>query len=411
MSGAGLSGRESGRENMPSNNFYFLGGGPLSKSLLNRALIVKSWFPDFAIKGSSACGDIQIMEKAVARLKTEKEFFCGLSGSALRFLAVRLSRERGEFFLRAAPALMARPLHELSGFLAQLGASGRREKNGWRIVSEGWRPQGDCICVPSQTTSQYASALALSGWNLERDLWFSLGRGAASPSYFQMTMDFLRGLGMEIKESGLERQIPKGQRLKVFEYKPERDKSCLFVLGALAALKGRAIFTSYEKASLQPDAVFPEILRAMGVSVERKGDRLSVSRAGELKPVSMDLELCPDLFPVLAVLCAKAGGESRLSGLRRLAFKESNRLKKTRELLRLAGIKTSLEGDALLIYGQKEWSGRGGRLRSEPAVFDTAQDHRMAMAGELARQAGAALAIQGKEAARKSFPDFFALVK
>lgn len=389
--------------------FYFLGPGPFSKSLLNRALTVKSWFPEFSIKGGSRCRDILIMEKAAADINSRqpekaKKLFCGQSASALRFLALRVSRERGEFFLQAEPSLLRRPLHELSSLLAQLGAEARPEKTGWRIVSEGWAPQGDCVAAPSQTTSQCGSALALSSWQLKKGLWFSFSRLAASRSYFEMTLSFLRGLGMEIKESGDEYYIPKGQKPKIFECRPERDKSCLFALGAWAAFKGRAIFTSWEKRSLQPDSVFPSVLQSMGACAEESEGRLSISRAGRLKPLSMDLSLCPDMFPLLAVLCARAEGESRLSGLRRQAFKESNRLKKTTELLHLSGIKTRLEEGALTVFGRAKWP------EARPFVFDCAQDHRMSMAAELARQMGAPLKIHGREAADKSFPDFFSLV-
>ena len=79
-------------------SFYFLGQGPLSKSLLNRALIVKSWFPEFNIEGSSDCDDIKIMESAIHSLDSKKEFDCGLSGTAFRFLVLRLSRKKGNFF-------------------------------------------------------------------------------------------------------------------------------------------------------------------------------------------------------------------------------------------------------------------------------------------------------------------------
>ncbi len=389
--------------------FYFLGPGPFSKSLLNRALAVKSWFPEFSIKGGSRCRDILIMEKAIADInkwgpEKPKKLFCGQSASAFRFLALRVSRERGEFFLQAEPSLLRRPLHELASLLAQLGAEASPERSGWRIVSEGWAPQGDCIAAPSQTTSQCGSALALSGWQLKKDLWFSYQKRAGSRSYFEMTLSFLRGLGMEIKESGDEYQIPRGQKPKVFECRPERDKSCLFALGAWAAFKGRAVFTSWESLSLQPDSVFPQALQSMGASVEESEGRLSISRAARLKPLSMDLSLCPDMFPLLAVLCAGAEGASRLRGLRRQAFKESNRLEKTKELLHLSGIKTSLQRDELTVFGRAKWPG------ARPFVFDSSQDHRMSMAAELARQMGAPLKIHGREAADKSFPDFFSLV-
>ena len=51
--------------------FQFMGSGPFSKSLLNRAWVVKSYYPSFEILGSSSCDDVQIIENAV------HSFSCG----------------------------------------------------------------------------------------------------------------------------------------------------------------------------------------------------------------------------------------------------------------------------------------------------------------------------------------------
>ena len=386
------------------DTFYFSGRVPLSKSLLNRALIIQSQFPDFKIQGTDACEDIQIMTRLTGQIRKSrrKEFNCGLSASAFRFLALRLSREKGAYFLTGEPALLNRQTEELSTLLSQAGVTAVREEGGWKIVSEGWIPQGDGISVPCQTTSQYSSGLLLSGWNLERDLFFTLNGDPVSRSHFQMSLDFVRRLGMEVKGSRGEYYIPKGQKLKVFHYRPEPDQNCLFVLSALAISGKEIVFSLWEDGSLQPEAVFPRILRQMGAPIERKGNQYSISQPSRLKPVEWDLRSTPDLFPVLAVLCAGARGRSLLSGLRHQAFKESHRLDKTAELLRLANIQTEKTEDTLTIYGA------GQKTPSKPFVFDSAGDHRMVMSAVILKKLlNVPIHITGKEAVNKSFPDFF----
>ena len=378
-----------------------MGAAPLSKSLLSRALIVKSWFPEFHIKGDSSCEDIQILTKAVRDFPKETVYHCDLSGTALRFLALYFSRTPGEFTLTGDNALLSRPFHELPILLNQLSVQAKQVENGWHIVSKGWVPQGDCVYVPSGITSQYASALLLNSWMLNTDLYFDLGPSPVSFAYFKMTLNFVRHLGMQVKESGKEYWIPKNQKIKVFSFKPEQDKSCLFALAALAALKGQCLFKPWEKSSLQPDGIFPEVLNSLGVSLKEEKDTLKVRGGSPLKPITFNVRSYPDMFPVLAVLCAKAEGKSCLSDIRHQAFKESHRLNKIKELLELSGIKTKEERDSLFIFGKKE------PPFVSPFVFDCSKDHRIAMAAALMKKSGSPVHLIGSETVNKSFPNFF----
>lgn len=386
------------------NDFSFLGRGPLSKSLLNRALIIKSWFPDFVIHGSSQCEDVRIMTRAIENFKKKTKFDCGLSGTAFRFLAVRLSREKGEFLLTTEKPLRDRPIEEIKKLLPQLSANVKKTDNGFLISSDGWKVQGDYVNVPSQITSQYASALLLNGWGLDQDLYFSIGKNPVSYSYFKMTLDFVQTLGLHVQKNGQEFLIPKKQKIKKWDYTPEQDKSCLFALACLAALRGRAVFLDWEEESLQPDHIFPKILRDMGVPVEFKNKRLVVSKCNNLKSLKIDLKNFPDLFPLLSVLCAKAKGASEFRGLSHLRFKESDRLNKIKELLGLCGIQMNTQNDQCVIYGKKNWS------ETAPFVFDTAHDHRMLMAGELVSSLGVPITLQGRDSINKSFPEFYSYI-
>ena len=516
---------------MSQKDFHFIGKAPLSKSLLNRALIIKSWYPDFVIHGSSSCGDVLIMESAVKKisqfalsfkigygdsrfrgndsvsgndkasgndsvsgndnasgndsasgndnasgndsasgndkasgndnasgndsasgndkasgndnasgndsasgndflsregemrenfvsiegkdsedknkkLTQNKEFDCALSGTAFRFLAVRLSREKGEFVLTADKALFKRPLEEAVSLLSQLSVSIKKTEQAYVIFSEGWGLQGDCVYVPSQITSQWASALLLNSWNLDQDLYFVFNSSAVSYPYFKMTLDFVRKLGLIVHQKGSDFFIPKGQYLKKREYHPEQDKSCLFTLACFAVLKGKAVFLDWEEESLQADHIFPNILKTMGVSVDLREDHLIVSKCEDLKALDVSVKREPDLFPMLSVLCAKVEGLSILREVSHLDFKESSRAQKLKELLEKCGIKVEIQNDDFLIYGQKSWN-----HKITPFLFDTEEDHRLVMAGELVSVMGVPITLKGKSAVNKSFPEFYSLIQ
>ena len=471
---------------MSKKSFRFIGKAPLSKSLLNRALIIKSWYPNFVIHGSSSCEDILVMDSAVKKLykfglnfsacsgdsrfrgndsrdknstpspiKHKQEFDCGLSGTAFRFLAVRLSREKGEFMLKADKALFKRPLEEVSSLLSQLSVSIEKTEQAYVISSEGWKLQGDCVYVPSQVTSQWASALLLNSWNLDQDLYFVLNKSVVSYPYFNMTLSFVKSLGLIVQQQGNEFFVPKGQGLKKGEYRPEQDKSCLFALACFAVLNGQAVFLDWEIDSLQADHIFPDILQTMGAPVELRKDQPSqssvsfdsdshsreshhpsesrhsnesrhsresgnlqnklknlnqtnviISKCDHLKTLNISLKGQPDLFPLLAVLCAKAEGLSVLREVSHLAFKESNRLQKIKELLEKCGVQVKIQENDFLIYGQREWNSE-----ISPFEFDTEQDHRLLMAGELVASMGVPVTLKGKDSVNKSFPEFYSLIQ
>ena len=125
---------------MRTSEFFFLGEAGCSKSLLNRAFIVKSFYPEFDIKKTSFCEDIQVIAQATQNINQDTEFDCGFSGSAMRFLAFRLSRNAGEFLLKGEPQLMKRPFYDLERVLSQLGVQTKRVHGGFKIVSEGLEP-------------------------------------------------------------------------------------------------------------------------------------------------------------------------------------------------------------------------------------------------------------------------------
>ena len=103
---------------------------------------------------------------------------------------------------------------------------------------------------------------------------------------------------------------------------------------------------------------------------------------------------------MLAVLCARAQGESRLSGLSHLAAKESDRLQGTIRLLERLGRKTAVIGDVLTIFGNKDFFTASG-------LYDPDQDHRMAMAAQAANFYGASFKIETPQVTKKSFPHFW----
>lgn len=382
-------------------HFSFTGQVPASKSFFNRALIVQSFFPQLQLRGESTCDDVKIMKAAVAALPAGQPIPCGEAGTVIRFMALRASREKGEFLLQGSPRLLARPQTELLRLLPQLGAQIEMRPDGILIRSAGWRPPREILKVRANESSQFLSGLLLSCWNLPFALDFEIEGPRVSNSYWEMTLRFCQGLGMESKVTGNHIQISAGQKPQVPNVVVEPDYSSAFPLAVAGSLWGEARFLKMAVRSLQPDAIFPNLLASCGAKVERLSEDLRFQTQGPLIGRRHHLLETPDLFPVLAVQAAFSQGESQLTGAPQLAAKESNRLMKSFELLKLAGVACEMRGDDLVVQGQ-------GPLFIPTAFdFDPDQDHRMAMAAGLLKLKNSKITIQTPNVVQKSYPEFW----
>jgi 3-phosphoshikimate 1-carboxyvinyltransferase len=138
----------------------------------------------------------------------------------------------------------------------------------------------------------------------------------------------------------------------------------------------------------------------MGASVQVSTDDVTVKRK-DLKAFHADLSNCIDLLPTAAVLAALAEGTTELHGIQRARLKESNRVKSVKENLLRAGIKVTEQKDRLTI--------RGGS--PQPAVIDSYNDHRIAMAFSLLGAAAGGITIQGAECVSKTYPDYWNVIR
>ena len=200
-----------------------------------------------------------------------------------------------------------------------------------------------------------------------------------------------------------------GQKFKAVDMDLEGDWSAAANFLVAGALFGRVEIEGLDTTSLQADLSIMDILMDAGASLSQlDGDKgvISVQRA-PLKAFKVDASNCPDLFPIAAVLAAFCQGTSRLGGVGRLANKESDRAKAISEMLAQMGVKTTIEGDEMVIEGhslsQRLLTGnllKGGSYTSH-------HDHRMVMALKVAAiGADSPITIDDEECVAKSFPQF-----
>lgn len=382
--------------------FSFFGQIPASKSLFNRALIAASYAQHpVEILGFSDSDDIELMKAALQSLRSYQPIDCGQAGTVLRFMALRASRQPGEHELRGSQRLFSRPQDELLRILRQLGVEAKLLSDRLVIRSLGWKPMGDSLHIPSDRSSQFASAVLLNCWDLPESMFLSVGAKMVSLPYWTMTVGLMRHFGMQVDITNGDFRVWARQQVRIQSYTVEMDMSSAFAIAAVAAVSGEASFAGFPASSPQPDFIFPHILTQMGVPVSRDGDALTVKRAPQLRGIDVNLRDTPDLFPVLSVLCALAHGPSRLWGADQLVFKESNRIEKTVELIRKMGRQVESVEGGLMIEGEAP-----ARPQTKFS-FDTDQDHRLSMAAGVLLKAGFPIEILHPEVISKSYVGFW----
>ena len=181
----------------------------------------------------------------------------------------------------------------------------------------------------------------------------------------------------------------------------ERDWSAAAMLLVAGAVAGEVTLRGLDLLSRQSDAVIFELLRQNHVDIVRDPEKNTISvRRSILCPFYFDINDAPDLFSPLFVLAAFSHGESVISGIGRLKNKESNRAESFAEEFGKLGVRTTVSGGEMTIYGEEN-------RRLWKASCSSHGDHRLAMALLVASLfADGPVRIDDTDCIAKSFPGF-----
>ena len=401
------------------------------------------------VEESSPAGSGKVLTiKGTASVSVPSKIFVGESGLLTRLMIPLLAaRGNGACKIAGEKTLTHRPLSGANDIMAAFGVtlSNLAEHEG-REIYVPLRINGRLIPgraeVSGKGGSQLISGLlmALPLCEGNTDLYVTEPR---SIPYMFITQDVLQKFGIRISSemegdeefmetrdwaycTGLHFKIRGGQKYKAADFDLEGDWSSAAALLVAGAIFGRAEISGLDTRSLQADLTVMDILVEAGASVSQvdtdftDGVGTAAAAAGvapsrgvvsavkaPLNAFDVDLNHAPDLFPVTAVLAAFCPGRSRLSGVGRLAGKESDRAAAIKEMLEQLGVAVSVEGDDMLIDGQAYSTRllRGSLLHG--GKFTSHHDHRMVMALRVAELgADAPIEIDDTECVAKSFPDF-----
>ena len=431
---------------------------PCSKSFAQRAILAAALAEGTShLSGYSSCGDnesalavarslgatVLPVEDAAGTLTITgigatagsmdlKEVHVGESGLLTRLMIPIVAvLGKGNVRITGEKTLPGRPLKGAADMMASFGvllASENARSNAFNDVFVPLTVKNNLVPGKaeisgkdgSQLISGLLTALPLTGKNSTLYV-----EDPKSIPYMFITVDVLGKFGIRIQSemegddiflqtqdwghcSQITFKVKGNQQIKAADLAIEGDWSAAANFLVAGAIFGSLDLDGLDTASLQADLSIMDILTEAGASLSRLDEEktLHVQRA-PLNAFHFDLNQCPDLFPIVAVLAAFCQGESRLAGVNRLAGKESDRGKAVADMLTQMGVKNRIEDDEMIIRGQslQQRLLTGTLLRG--GSYTSLHDHRMVMALKVAALgADRPITIDDEACVAKSFPSF-----
>jgi 3-phosphoshikimate 1-carboxyvinyltransferase len=324
-----------------------------------------------------------------------------LAGTTSRFVTAIAALSDATTIIDGQDALRGRPMSDLHDALRTLGAEVTALGESGHLpvsVSRGTLRGGE-VTIRGDVSSQFISALMLIAPALELGIHITIDGPLVSRSYVQLTASVMREFGAIVVLSKQEIVVlPGGYSPATYFVQPDFSSAAFPVVAAV--LRGGSV--RIEKLALamqQGDSAIMEIVRTMGAQCDVDGDDVVVrsQKVTDLKPLTMNMNDCSDLVPVVAVLCACAKGISEITGVGFIRNKESDRLGDVALELEKCGIEVEVLADGLRIVGGTPVG----------AVIDTHHDHRLAMAFSVLSVVADGMLIQDSGVISKSWPNFF----
>lgn len=370
---------------------------PGSKSITNRALILAALSAgQTVLRGALWSEDTQVMTECLQRLgfairveldprescnrtimvgglggaipkagtrENPLELFVGNAGTAARFLAAFVCLGKGVYRLSGVERMHSRPQAALFNALRELGYAVESANNKLPAIIHGTGPGKSSCAVGIGESSQFASALLLSGevghWTVRIE-----GEDDEEMPYVRMTQRLIEA-------------FPK----KGGEFVIEADASSASYFVAanwVIGQPGKGIeVADYPASDWQIDAAFKRFL-PLPPEVSRQAD-------------------LGDSIMTAIVMAALGTAPVRFPHLERLRLQECERVAALRTELTKCGARVVEEGETLTVHPSS----------LHGAEIETYNDHRMAMCFAILGLKIPGMGIKNPACVKKTFPNFF----
>ncbi|MDY5537540.1 MAG: 3-phosphoshikimate 1-carboxyvinyltransferase [Sodaliphilus sp.] len=380
---------------------------PASKSISNRVLLLNALCATPGrLSNLAQCDDTDAVLSALAQ-PDASEVNIGAAGTAMRFLtAYFATREGREVVIDGTERMRQRPIGVLVDALRQLGADIEYvEAEGYPPLKiTGTRLHGGALTVSGSVSSQYITAILLIA-PVIGGITLTIEGEIMSRPYIDMTLALMARYGVKAEWRENVIHVPAGE-YTALDFTVEADWSAASYWWAMQAIvpQSRISLKGLEPQSLQGDSRIAELMSQMGVMGNWCGRYLDLRSNGGVGcccSTFADLSGTPDIAQTLVVMLCLMGRPFRITGLRTLRIKETDRLEALRIELRKLGYVVKVEGDDAI-----SWHFETTAAEASPHIC-TYHDHRMAMAFAPAAIRFPGLIIDDAQVVSKSYPLFW----
>ena len=314
--------------------------------------------------------------------ETGEALMCRESGSTIRFFLPLCLLKDTECKLYGSEKLLTRPMSVYENICKDQGLVYAHEGDHIRVRGP---IRSGIFIVPGNISSQFISGLMFALPLLAGDSEIRILPPLDSKPYIDITMKALSCYGVKAEwKNDLTIAINGGQRYIPSDEAVEGDYSNAAFLSALNMLGGSVDIEGLSEDSAQGDKAYIEQFKALEVGMP-----------------TINISDCPDLAPILMSVAAVKNGV-HLTGTARLKIKESDRGEVMALELAKFGVPVTVNEDDIIV--------EGGFFRKPTATLCGHNDHRVVMSmAVLCTLTGGE--IVGAEACKKSYPNFFEVIK
>jgi 3-phosphoshikimate 1-carboxyvinyltransferase len=328
---------------------------------------------------------------------------CAASGTTMRFLSAICGLGVGTYRLDGTARMRQRPIGDLIEALREQGIDAVAESPGGcpPVVIRSKGMPGGATRVRSETSSQFASGIALAAPCSTRGTEISFTGQVVSLPYLEMTRRVMECFGAvcDVHPDGRWRIPPSGYEPRDYWIEPDASAASYFTAAA-AITGGRVRIEGLGSESLQGDVAFCDALEQMGCTVSWEPRAVTVSGRAA-RGIDIDMNAISDTVPTLAVVAIFADGPTTIRNVAHVRDKETDRIGDLVRELRRLGADVEEHPDGLTVRP----SGNASELQA--ARVRTYDDHRMAMSLSLAGLRVPGVEIEDPMCVKKTFPGYW----
>lgn len=413
-----------------TNSFHLETEAPGSKSITNRALLLAALadgettlngtlFSDdsrhflqclidlgFDVHINEETHSVRVTGLGGVIPKETASIYVGSAGTAARFLTAMLGCAKGTYHLDASEQMKKRPMAPLFKTLTDLGCTiTYDEKPGFfpfTIQSQGITASEATVDIGD--SSQFLSALLMSAAMMDHDFKIHI-TGTHGLSYIRMTTQMMRQFGASVCEvDDGTWLIPGSSHYQACTYQIEPDVSAAAYFYGMAALSGGSVLVRHVHFdSLQGDIALIHAFVKMGCTAydTPEGIRLNGPSNDQLHGIDIDMSSFSDQALTMAAIAPFADSPTCIRNIGHIRLQESDRMAAIVENLTRMRIHSEIrENDIFIEPGQPS-----------PAVIETYDDHRVAMAFSLTGLRAPGITISNPMCCRKTFENYFDMLE